>query len=285
MLRIVIDGAADIPREWISTYDIHLLPLHVRFGEETYTEGLNITKEDFYRLVRETRTIPKSSLPSIGQTKEYFCSIASKGDTILSINISGKLSGTCATVQAAADELAGEFRIHVFDSLAGSAAQAFMAREARLMDRAGKAMPEILRRLEWIRERISIIFTVNTLEFAYLSGRISSLQRLVGSALDVKPIIVLNEGLLDVAERVRTRKKSIECILKRLYERIEKHPVNMAVVHAADPQSAQALLDQVRSMFNIREFFVAELSIPVAVNLGQGAVGLVAYPVDEEGEK
>lgn len=285
MLRIVIDGAADIPPEWASKYDIQTLPLHVRFGEETYTPGPGFSKDDFYRLVDEKKIIPKSSLPSIGQIKDFFYTVAKKGDTILSINISSKLSGTCGTVQMAAGELVNDFNIVVFDSMAGSAAQAFMAREARLMDCAGAAMPEIMRRLEWIRQHINIIFTINTLEFAYLSGRINALQKLVVAALNIKPIIVLNEGLLDISDRVRTRKKSIERVLQKLYERIENKPVNLAIVHAADPQSAEALLDQVRSMFNIREFFVAELSIPVAVNLGQGAVGLVAYPVDEEGEK
>lgn len=282
MLRIVIDGAADMPAEWEETYAINILPLHVNFGEETYTQGFSFTNADFYRLVSEKRVIPKTSLPSIGQIKEFYRSIAQAGDTILSIHISSRLSGTYATVQTAARELAGEFKIIVFDSLAGSAAQAFLAREARLMEQAGAALPEIVACLESIRERIAIIFTIDTLDYAYLSGRIGALQNLIAAALKVKPIIVLREGLLDIAERVRTRQRSIDHVLTRLKERFGSRLVNIAVVHAADPLAAQSILSQVQSLLNVKEAILTELAIPVAANLGPGAIGVIGYTIEEE---
>lgn len=282
MLRIVTDGAADMPLDWISKYDIHILPLYIRFGEESHLQGQGFTKEDFYRLVSEKRMIPRTSLPSIGDIKAFYRSIAQTGDSILSIHISSRLSGTFQTVQAAAAELAGEYKIFVFDSLAGSAAQAFLAREARLMDCAGADMPEILRRLERIRRQIRIIFTINTLEYAHLSGRISALQNLVGSAFKVKPIIVLREGLLDMADRVRTRQRSLDQVVQRMREALGNRLVNVAVVHAADLQTAQSMLSTIEESLNIQEAIVTDLAIPVAANLGPGAIGIVAYPVEEE---
>lgn len=283
MLRIVTDGAADMPPEWLREYAIDVLPLGVTFGEKIYTQGPGFSREDFYRMVQELRVIPKSSLPSIGQVKAFYRSIAQAGDTILSIHISGKLSGTCATVQAAAAELADEFKIVVFDSLAGSAAQAFLAREARRMERAGVLLPDILRRMEGIRQRIMITFTIKTLEYAYLSGRISPLQSLVASALDVKPIIVLRDGLLDVAERVRTRHRALDSVMQNLQEKLGRRLVNIAVVHAADPAAAQEICGKVMGMLNVKEAIIADLSIPVAVNLGPGAIGVIAYSEEEEG--
>ncbi|HEX9018851.1 MAG TPA: DegV family protein, partial [Anaerolineaceae bacterium] len=163
MLRIVTDGAADMPLTWLETYKIHVLPLNVNFGAEAYTQGEGFTRSDFYRLVHEKKMIPTTSLPSIGQIKEFYRSIAQKGDTILSIHVSSKLSGTFSTVQTAANDLANDFQVYVYDSLAGSVAQAYLAREAREMEWTGASMPEIIKRLDWIRQRISIIFTLDTL--------------------------------------------------------------------------------------------------------------------------
>lgn len=285
MLRIVVDSAADMPAGWADQYGIDLMPLSVNFGgEELYTEGPGFTKADFYRMVREKRKIPKTSLPSIGHIQAFYRSIACAGDTILSIHVSGRLSGTVQTVQAAAQDLAGDFKIFVFDSEAGSAAQAFMAREARLMERTGAAMPEILRRLEWVRRQIAIIFTIDTLDFAVLSGRINALQSLLAAALKVKPIIVLCEGLLSIGEKVRTRQRALDRVIQMMQERLGQRRVNLAVVHAADPQMGQALFDRARSLFNVQEAMFAELSIVVASHLGPGAIGIVAYAVEEEKE-
>jgi DegV family protein with EDD domain len=282
MLRIVTDGAADMPAEWESDYAISLLPLRVVFDTETYTQGVNFSREDFYRLVREKKMIPKTSLPSIGQVKEFYRSIAEKGDPILSIHISSKLSGTYATIETAANELAEEFNIFPFDSGGGSAAQGFMAREARIMERAGASLPEIIRRLETIRTRLTILFTLDTLEFAYLSGRINAMQNLIVAALKVKPIIVLRNGMLDMAEKVRTRHRALDCVLDSLRDKVGDKMINIAVVHAADQSMAQTMLARAKSLFNVKDSLVLDLSIPVAAHLGPGAIGVVAYPVEEE---
>jgi DegV family protein with EDD domain len=283
MLKIVTDGAADMPVEWETIYQINILPLHVHFGSEGYTQGPGFTREDFYRLVKEKGVIPKTSLPSIGQIADFYRSIAKKGDTILSIHISRKLSGTFATVEAAARELADEFNIIVFDSGAGSAAEAFLAREARCLEQAGAGIQEIVRRLEHIRERWTLFFTLDTLEYAYLSGRISAMQNLIGAALQVKPVIVLRDGLLDITGRVRTRRRALEQVIQRVKANLGERLVNLAVVHAADPEVAQQMLAELKQQLKCRIALVTDLAIPVAANLGPGAIGVIAYPVEEEG--
>lgn len=285
MLRIVTDGAADMPAGWEEKYEINILPLRVNFGDTTYIQGKNFRLEDFYRLVRETRIIPKTSLPSPGQVMEFYRSIANKGDSILSMHITSRLSGTFATVQMAAKELRDEFNIHVFDSGAGSAGLGFMAREARLLDRAGASLDRIVQRMEAIRKRWTVLFTIDNLEFAYLNGRVGVIQNLLSSVLKVKPIIVLRDGLLEMADKVRTRHKAIDHILNQARERLGGKLADVAVVHAADPEMAKAILEKVRGMLNVRELIVTDLSIPVAANLGPGTIGIVAYPVEEESER
>jgi DegV family protein with EDD domain len=282
MLQIVTDGAADLPASWEAEYDIHIIPLRVSFGEDTYTQGPGFSHADFYRLVKERQVIPKTSLPSPGQVADFYRSIAHPGDTILSLHISSKLSGTFATVQAAAKELAGEFEIFVFDSGAGSAVQGFMAREARLLDRAGQPVQVILKRLEAIRARVTVLFTLDNLEFAYLNGRISAIQNLLSSVLQVKPIIVLRDGMLEIGDKVRTRHRALDKIIDRACQQLGDRLVNVAIMHAADPQMAQLMMEKVRKVLHIQESLIADLAIPVAANLGPGTIGIVAYPVEED---
>ena len=282
MLRIVTDGAADMPEEWQEKYEINVLPLRVNFGEKTYTAGINLQLDEFYRLVHQTRIVPKTSLPSIGQIADFYRGIAQRGDEILSLHVTSHLSGTYATIQAAALELKDEFKIYPFDSGAGSAALGFMCREARLLERAGQSSDAILENLTSIRKRVTIFFTVDNLEFAFLSGRVNALQNILSSILNVKPIIVLRDGFLEIAGKVRTRQRAIDHVIQAVKERMGDQPANVAVVHAEDPGAAQAILESLRAIINIREAIITDLAIPVAANLGPGTVGIVAYVVDEE---
>jgi DegV family protein with EDD domain len=282
MLRIVTDGATDMPPGWENEYQINVIPLRVVFGDTSYTQGVDFGFEDFYKQVRQTRLIPKSSLPSPGQVIEFYRRIAQRGDTILSMHISNRLSGTLATIQAAAQELKDEFDIFTFDSAAGSAAVGFMCREARLLERAGQSTEQILHKMEWIRARLTVIFTLDTLDFAYLNGRINAMQNALSSLLKVKPIVILRDGLLEMGDRVRTRQKALDRVLNAVAERIGERRANVAVVHAADPSTAHILCERVRAMLNIKDLIITDLSIPVAANLGPGTIGIVAYPVDEE---
>jgi DegV family protein with EDD domain len=282
MLRIVTDGSADMPEGWEKTYGIDVLPLWVRFGERTYTQGVDLDPAGFYRLVRLNRVIPKTSLPSPQQVIDFYRKIAHKGDSILSVHLASKLSGTFSVIQVAAKEIANEINVVPFDSASGSAALGWMCREARLMDRAGVSMADILGRLERARQRLTIIFTVDNLEFAQLSGRVNALQSALSSLLRIKPIIMLRDGLLYAGEKVRTRQKALDRILECVKERVGQQKVMMAVVHAADLETAQALVERAKSRFNIKEIFITDLSIPVAAHLGPGTVGIVAIPIEED---
>jgi DegV family protein with EDD domain len=159
-----------------------------------------------------------------------------------------------------------------------------MTKEARELDRQGASLQEILNQLEYIRRKVTVIFTLDTLEFARLSGRVSALQATISSMLQIKPIILLRDGLLDMADKVRTRSRSLDRMLEMVGQRMGNQQVNMAVVHAFDPLTGETIMDQVRKMFNIKELIMTELSIAVAANLGPHTIGIVAYPVNETDE-
>jgi DegV family protein with EDD domain len=284
MINIVTDGGADMPEEWEKEYQIHILPLRVLIGDKTYYQGIDLNIHNFYRILLEMKVVPKTSLPSPHQVKEFYRKVASKGDTILSLHLSSKLSGTFNAFQTAAKELADEYNIYLFDSLAGSTVMGFMCREARLMEKAGASIQDILSRMEEIKNKIVVIFTLDSLEFAHKNGRIGVLQSLIGSMLNIKPVLVLKEGLLEMYGKARTRQKALEQILSYVSEQIGSRLANVAVVHAADLATAVELKARVQQMLRIDNLVVTDLSIPVAANLGPGAVGIVAYPSRREDE-
>jgi DegV family protein with EDD domain len=281
MLRITMDSAGDLPLEWLDLYDIQVIPINIHFGERTYYQGVDLSNNDFYQLVTESGTIPKTSQPTPHQFISFYRKIAQKGDTVVSVHVTRKLSGTFESAEIAARELAGEIDVIPVDSGGGSASMGFMCRIARELSLAGKTIQEILTRLAEIRERTEIILTLDTLDYARMSGRVKAMQAALASMLNVKPIVILSEGVLDVSEKVRTRGRSIERVLELMKNRIGDHLVNMAVVHAQDPTVGKNLLDRVRDSFNIKELIFTELSIGIAANLGPGTVGIVACPAIE----
>jgi DegV family protein with EDD domain len=280
MFRIVIDSAGDLPSGWKDEFDIEVIPVNIHFGERTYLQGVDLTNAGFYQMVSQNKTFPKTSQPSPQQFLEFYRKIAAPGDTILSLHVTGKLSGTFSSAVMAAREAAGEFQVAPFDTGCGSAGQAFMAREARCMERSGASLEQILRRMEEIRGQMQIILTLATLEYARRSGRVRALQAVVASLLNVKPVIILKDGVLELAERIRTRHKALDFVADEMARRLEGKPANVAIVHSEDPQGCRILGELACSRLNVQDFIETELSIGIAANLGPGTVGIVAYPVD-----
>jgi DegV family protein with EDD domain len=280
MLRIVTDGTADMPSGWEQEYDIHIVPINIQFGEKTYLQYVDLDNEGFYKLVDETKKIPKTAQPTPLQFKQVYERVAKRDDQVLSMHVTRKLSGTFDSAVVAARELAGKLNILPFDSASGSAALGMMCREARLMDRAGQSFENIVKRMEAIRDSVNIVLALDNLEYARLSGRVGALQAALASALNVKPIVVLKNGMLDMTERVRTRKASLERLIEMIEARVGGRKINAAVVHARDPESGKTLMERVRQKFNLKDLIMTDLAISVAANLGPGTVGVVCYPAE-----
>jgi DegV family protein with EDD domain len=282
MLRIFTDGAADMPEQWKSEYDIQVVPVNIHFGEQTYLQGVDLDHEGFYRLVDTTGKIPKTSQPTPHQFIEAYRAGAQPGDTILSIHVTSKLSGTYESSVAASRELEGEFHVVPFDSACGSMGIGMMCREARIMEQHGASIEEIVKRLEEVRTAVQVVLSLNTLEYAQKSGRVGTLQAALASVLNVKPIAALKDGVLEMRERVRTRRASIDRMVEMLYEQFGDTPLVMGVVHARDEEAGKQLRDQVHQRFRATELFFSDLSISLAANLGPGTVGIIAYPAQQK---
>ncbi len=281
MLRIVTDGAADMPPEWEKEFDIQVIPIHIQFGEKTYLQSVELDNAGFYKMADETKTVPKTAQPTPHEFAEFYRQVADKGDTIISIHVTSKLSGTYASAVQGAEEVKELFTVYPVDSMVGSVAIGIMCREARKMDRAGRSPQEIVKTLEGIRERVRAVFTLDTLEYARLSGRVGAMQAALASLMNVKPIAILKDGVLNIAEKVRTRKASMARVIEIGEREFGRTPLYLGVLQANDMPSGQALMREACKHFNVvGEPVLTDLSISVAANLGPGTVGLVLYPVE-----
>lgn len=278
MLRIIVDGSADMPKGWAEKYNFDILPIPIQIGGRTYYQGVDLTPEKFYELMEDKENKPKTAAPSPTIIKDFVQKVCEVGDTVLSINVSGKLSATFSMVQQAAQELKDEFDVIPFDSQAGSAVLALMAREARLREKAGASIDEILETLKSIREKVMVVLTLNDLEFATRSGRVGAIQAALTSLLRIKLVVTLHEGMLDASDMVRTRQRSLERLITKVKEQFGSQPIRVAIVHSQDPATAEKLSKMLEDVMNTVETIFTELSISVAANLGPKTVGIVAMP-------
>jgi DegV family protein with EDD domain len=278
MLRIVLDSAGDLPEGWQEQFGIDIIPINIIHNGKTYLQGVDMKYEDFYQLVENEGAIPSTSQPTPYQFTEFYRQIAKPGDQILSIHITEKLSGTMASAKIAAQELSDEFEIRPFDSASGTLVMGMMAKEARILDRAGKTIDEIIQRLEEIRNQHRLMFTLDTLKYASLSGRIKHLQAALASLLKVKPIIELRNGTLEMGEKVRSRAKSIELMLKKMEKEFGDKRLIVGVAYARDKKAGTQLMKEVIERFNCAEVIIGEISISLAAHFGPGTLGITAYP-------
>jgi DegV family protein with EDD domain len=279
MLKIVMDTAGDLAPGWEQEYEINQIPINIIHEGKSYLQGIDMKYEDFYKLVDSSGTIPTTSQPTPYQFVEFYRKIAKKGDTVLSIHVTEKLSGTMTSANEAAKEMQGEMNIVPFDSASGTISMGMMCKEARQMDRIGASLQEILKRLDFIRRNMQLTATLDTLKYARLSGRVKYLQAALASILQVKAIMELKDGVIEVTEKARSRAKSIELVLSIMEKKLAGKKINAGVVHARDAQSGQDLLQKVLQRFDCAEASLSELSISLAAHFGPGALVLVAYPV------
>lgn len=282
MIKVVMDSAGNLPAKWLEKLDIRIVPINIHFGSQHYREGVDIDPPTFYRRVSEERLMPQTAQPSPYQFAEAYRQVAREtGATeIISVNVTSQLSGTHASSLIAAREVADEVTVYPFDSRSGSGGQGMMSLEAARMAISSANVDKILERLEYMRDNMNIYLLLDNLEFAKMSGRVSSMAATLSSLLRIKPLIQVQDGMMEVKEKVRTQKKALDRMVELVKERIGDRLTSIAVIHAEAPELARGLAERVKVEFNVGELFVEKLSISLAVHLGPGTVGLVACPME-----
>ncbi|MGW8319674.1 MAG: DegV family protein [Candidatus Promineifilaceae bacterium] len=280
-MRVVMDDAGDVPDEMISNYGIRIVPVNISFGTEQYLSGIDLDHDAFYERIGQVKdsSFPKTSQPTPFQFRQIFKEILDNGESeILTVVVSQRMSGTYDSALAATRELEGRGDLHLFDSMAGSAAQGLLAIEAARLAREGRSTDTILQRLYEMREQTVVVFMVQSLEYAVRSGRISSLRSVMASLLKIKPILTVKHGTIVEAGRVRTYGKAMEAIVDFVHQRFRDQPLRVGFIHARAPAGVLELQQLASEKLQICESFLKEMSISVAINLGPGALGIAACP-------
>jgi fatty acid kinase fatty acid binding subunit len=273
-VKVVVDSAADIPKEIAERLDMTIVPLSVQMGGKTYLDGIDISGEAFYRELASTRSITTTSLPSIDALAEAYRRITAAGCDVLSIHLSSKLSGTYNTaLMASRDDGITPGTITVVDSRTICMSEGWCAIEAAEAAHAGKPLPEVVAVAELAAKRSVLYGALDTLEYVMKSGRLSRLPGTVGTLLSIKPILTMRQnGEAAIIERVRTRRRA----LQRLAElAAQLGPLGrVAVMHAADPDGAAELLDLIRPLRPPQPVVVSHIGAVLGTHIGPRGVGI-----------
>ncbi|MBN1267347.1 MAG: DegV family protein [Anaerolineales bacterium] len=279
MIKLVTDSSCNLPASLIQGEDLSIVPLAIQFGNDTYLEDVTIDRDTFYRKIEELGIIPTTSQPSPAHFVEIYKKNAAEGHETLVITVTSKHSGTYNSALLA-KSLTPQAKVEVWDSLSCSMGTGFQVLEALKASKQGKSIAEIKERLAEIRERIHITLTPATLKYLRMSGRVGILQTTLATALQLKPIIEIREGTLELTKKIRSRTRAVQQLITILGEQVgRENPINLAVVHGHALEEGKELLKRVKQEFNCRTAVLEEMVSSLAVHGGPGLLALIAYRV------
>ena len=282
-LHIIVDNTADMPQEWLETYQIDMLSMPIMLGEKTFYEHQTITKQSFYDWVSESSSnIPKTGCNSPLEWENKIKSVASPGDSVLIMPLASALSGNYNSAIQASKQLP-DYDVHVFDPRTGSSASGFFAREARLMHNKGISLDAIKEKLIQLRNSTTICFVLDTVRFAMGGGRYGAIAKMAESVIPVKAIVYFQEtGEMKVTSISRSLKKATGRLSKDLFEKYKMQKVNLSIMYADIPDLAEAVFENLKEMLNTTaESFLVNIDLTLSSHIGPGAVGFVVSPVVE----
>ncbi|MEH7388952.1 DegV family protein [Bacillus sp. JJ1474] len=270
---VVTDSTAYIPKELRDSLQIHMIPLSVIFGNESYQEEVEITASEFFQEVRQ-KELPTTSQPSVGQFVELFNHLAKEYDAVISIHLSSGISGTFQGA-VSAGEMAEGIEVYPFDSEISCMVQGFYVLEAAEMAAAGKPPQEIIARLKEMKKSIRAYFMVDDLSHLQRGGRLSSAQALIGSLLQVKPLLHFVDKKIVPFEKIRTRKKALKRVVDLLAEDVKSgEPYRAVIIHANREEEAVEWKTELEGQFPNVEFMVSYFGPVIGTHLGEGSMGL-----------
>jgi len=270
VVRIVTDSTADLTPEQQRAAGIIVVPLNVHFGDEVFRDHVDLSTDEFFRRLKASPQLPRTSQPSVGAFEEAYRSLRQGGDEIVSVHLSSKVSGTYNSALMAAQSV-GEGKIDVVDSLSTSMALGFIALEGAKLARAGRDRQAVADCLRGLVPKARVICVVDTLTYLERGGRIGKARALLGSLLNVKPILQLKDGEVVPLGRARGRPQA----LNRLVELLERDGKvsQLAIMHGAAQTDAEQLRERVASSYPGVDIQLTEIGAVLGTHTGPGVIG------------
>lgn len=284
-IGIVTDSTAHVPHDLVEKYHLHIADLAVLFGTQSIRER-DLTTDEFFRRLKESRTLPTSSQPSPDEFLRVFREAAAGNDSVIAAIMSHKISGTINSARLAAKmvEDEGGPRVTVIDTLSAWMGTGLMAIKAAQAAQDGKTHEQVVDLVESLVPRMQVMLVVDTLEYLQRGGRIGGASALIGTMLQIKPLLSFRDGAIQPLERVRTKRRALDRMLELMVEHVGKQPYTAVVGHTmVEAEATQMRAAVLARMPQARQIYVGPVSPVVAVHLGPGALGLVYY-VHKPGE-
>jgi len=278
-IAIVTDSLSSMPAELIKQYDIKVVPQVLIWGEETFLDGVDITPSEFYARLETAEVMPTTSQATIGSFKDIFEPLVADGRQIVVIVGSTELTATMNSAEQA-KAMFPQATIEIIDSLGVAMSLGFQVLAAARAADEGKSFTEVVAIARQAKEHTGVMFVVDTLEFLHRGGRIGGASRLLGTALNLKPLLELRNGRVEPVEKIRTKAKACARLLDIMEDRLAgRSQVRLSALHAAAEEEARELMEEAKKRCYPVEIIFSEVTPVVGTHSGPGTVGL-AYCTD-----
>lgn len=275
-IAVVTDSTTYMPPELVKKYNISIAPQVLIWGDETYKDGVDIGSQEFFSRLRTAKVLATTSQVAVISFQEIFQDLVEKGYDVLAVLISSKLSGTVQSALQAKDLMSSaREKVNVVDSQSVAMALGFQVLAVARALEDGASLKDAIALAERSHENTGVFFAVDTLEFLHRGGRIGGAQRFIGTMLNMKPILAIQDGRVEGVERIRTKAKALDRVLELTTEKIAgRTPVRLATLHADAADEARALLTRAEQALHPVESLFTEVSPAVGNHTGPGTVGL-----------
>ncbi len=282
-IHVVTDSGSDLSLEVQERLGIHVVPLTVQFGSEIYKDGEEITAEQFFNRLKTEMDMPSTCQPSPADFVAMYEKIAQPGDTIISVHLSSKMSGTYQSAVLASTMLDSGIKIKLVDSRSASMGEGLVAVAAAEGVQAGKDVDEILTDVQHAIENLQVYFVVDTLEFLKKNGRIGAASALVGTMLSIKPILTVTDGQVAPFEKIRGKAKALKRVRELVMEFQQKFPekrIRAALSHATTQEEADQIAEALSQILPVEgDVLIGKIGPTIGVHTGPGVVALFLYSV------
>lgn len=277
-MKIIVDSTCDLPKDLIEKYDIDIVPVYIQYKDKIMADGIDITINEYYNMLREVEELPTTSAPSPRDFDEKIKDALKKYASIFIVTLTSKLSATFQSAKIAAKRIKNA-KIHLVDSKFGSGVLAFVTLAAAKLSRNGVSEEEIVKKVEEIRDESFLVGYVETLENFKKSGRISNLKFWLGAVTKAKPLLELKDGIIEACGKATGKIKAQKKIISEVLSRIKKDKqYDIMITHGDDPEAAEFLMKQFEKKMNIGEKYINYLTPALATHLGIGTVVISVSP-------
>ena len=274
-VRVVTDSSAELPPEVARELDIAIVPMYIRFGDEEFRDGIDITHEEFYRRLEYSNIMPVATPPSFRSFQETYSRLSETTDQIISIHISNRLNRVYHVANAAAEAFLGRCQISVIDSASISVGQGTLVKAAAKAAREGLPLDTIVRLIRGMIPHVYLVFFVEVLDYLEREGRIGKAQALLGEMLNIKPILIVEDGDIIPLEKVRTRQRAIDKLFEFVAEFAQIEEV--AILQVGSDEETQELIERLQQVFPTRDFPILPYGPVLASHIGPGTMGIIVY--------